>query len=312
MGIKGLNSYINNNCKNALSCIHFNDITGKKIVIDASIYIYRFLGDNALVEKMFQLINLFKYYNIIPIFIFDGKPPELKQDIINIRKERKNKAYEKYNELVTKGELKNIEKLKKQFLHIKNEDINTVKTLLANYGIMYYNAPYEADELCALLVKKGIAWACLSEDMDLFAYGCPRVLRYLSLIQKNFILYDTAKIINNLKLSLYELKLICTLSNNDFSGTSNSIINVLGCVNKYKSLIKDSIREEKIHDFYNYLTFSNINIKLMQFDDIIVLLDYFNCNKDYLKVFEKQQIKYNKINYTELRDILVKNNFIIP
>ena len=132
------------------------------------------------------------------------------------------------------------------------------------------------------------------------------------MIQKNFILYDTAKIINNLKLSLYELKLICTLSNNDFSGTSNSIINVLGCVNKYKSLIKDSIREEKIHDFYNYLTSSNINIKLIHFDDIIVLLDYFNCNKDYLKVFEKQQLKYNKINFIGLRDILVKNNFIIP
>ena len=46
----------------------------------------------------------------------------------------------------------------------------------------------EADELCAKLVVKK-AFACLSEDMDMFVYGCPKVLRYLSLLNETVVVY---------------------------------------------------------------------------------------------------------------------------
>jgi len=51
------------------------------------------------------------------------------------------------------------------------------------YGVSYIDADGEADQLCASLVLKNKVYACLSEDMDLFVYGCPRVLRYLSFIK---------------------------------------------------------------------------------------------------------------------------------
>ena len=57
-------------------------------------------------------------------------------------------------------------------------------------GISYYQAKGEADKLCAKLVNKNKVFACLSEDMDLFVYGCPKVLRYISLLNKNVIMYD--------------------------------------------------------------------------------------------------------------------------
>ena len=37
---------------------------------------------DSLIEKFYLMSSIFKYYNIVPIFVFDGKPP---------RKTRRNK-----------------------------------------------------------------------------------------------------------------------------------------------------------------------------------------------------------------------------
>ena len=48
MGIKYLNKYLQTNCSNSITQISLCELKGKKIVIDTSIYLYRFLGENAL------------------------------------------------------------------------------------------------------------------------------------------------------------------------------------------------------------------------------------------------------------------------
>ena len=70
------------------------------------------------------------------------------------------------------------------------------------FGVTYIEAKGEADQLCAKLVIKRYAYACLSEDMDLFVYGCPRVIRYLSLINETVIIYYLDNILNDLDLTL--------------------------------------------------------------------------------------------------------------
>ena len=77
----------------------------------------------------------------------------------------------------------NMDVLKKQFIRIRHSDIENVKTLIKAYGVSYIEAVGEADKLCAKMVCKNKAYACLSEDMDLFVYGCSRVLRYFSLLK---------------------------------------------------------------------------------------------------------------------------------
>ena len=49
-------------------------------------------SEKALMEQMYLMINLFRFYNIIPIFVFDGKPPEEKRELINQRKEMRKEA----------------------------------------------------------------------------------------------------------------------------------------------------------------------------------------------------------------------------
>ena len=105
MGIKHLNKFIKTNCSDCLSTISLKDLKDKEIAIDASIYLYRFISDNSLIENIYLMNSLFKKYNITPIFVFDGKPPPEKQKILLERKNKKSQAksmYEKYkNKLLT-------------------------------------------------------------------------------------------------------------------------------------------------------------------------------------------------------------------
>jgi 5'-3' exonuclease len=95
--------------------------------------------------------------------------------------------------------------------------IEKVKDLIRAYGATYYDAPGEADELCALLVLKKKVWACLSEDMDLFVYGCTRVLRYFSLINHSVVLYYMKGILDELSLNQKDFREITTTAHSKLS-----------------------------------------------------------------------------------------------
>ena len=228
MGIRNLNKYLRQHCPASIRAFHMSDLAEKKIVIDISIYLYRYEAENALLENMYLMLSIFRSYNIIPIFIFDGKPPPEKKELLKQRRDTKEQAQEEYDKLeqmlVTaspgnhrKSIMNNMTGLKRQLVHISKEKIDSVKTLIRAYGATYYDAPGEADELCALLVIKKKAWACLSEDMDLFVYGCNRVIRYFSLLLHTAVLYFTKGIYNELNMTRQEFRDICILSGTDYN-----------------------------------------------------------------------------------------------
>ena len=52
MGIKYLNRFLKENCsKNSIRKINLNQLESKTIVIDASIYMYKYIAENALIEN---------------------------------------------------------------------------------------------------------------------------------------------------------------------------------------------------------------------------------------------------------------------
>ena len=100
MGVKYLNKFLYDQCPRGMQYITFDDLKGKTIVVDISIYLYRFkaLDDlNTLIQKM--LLDFIKY-DIRAIFIFDGKPKENKQTELLFRKEQKEKAWQEYKQLM--------------------------------------------------------------------------------------------------------------------------------------------------------------------------------------------------------------------
>jgi len=143
MGIKHLNRFLREEAKNSIKFISLSEISGKKIAVDISIYMYKFAADDTLIENIYLMLSIFRYYNIIPIFIFDGKPPDEKTEILMKRREDKKAALDEYNKLKTQLELNedmdesnkqeiiyNMDVLKKKFIHIGKKEIENVKKLI--------------------------------------------------------------------------------------------------------------------------------------------------------------------------------------
>ena len=97
MGIRYLNRFLKDNASPSINFCRLAELSGKKIAIDISIYMYRFASEDTLIESMYLMLSIFRNYNIIPIFIFDGKPPPEKRELLKKRKEDKQEAEEEGN-----------------------------------------------------------------------------------------------------------------------------------------------------------------------------------------------------------------------
>jgi flap endonuclease-1 len=312
MGIKYLNRFFKDEAPEFMKKIHLKQLYGKKIAVDISIFMYKYISENNLIENIYLMLSIFRYYNIIPIFIFDGKPPTEKKELLLKRREDKKLAEQEHNLLKNKLEINqnmddfekqeiinNMNNLKKQFVYLHREDIDNVKKLIRAYGATYYDALCEADELCALLTIKGKVWACLSEDMDMFVYGCPRVLRYFSLLNHNVILYDTNKIINKLSITQKELREICVLSGTDYNenNDSHNLYSSLKYFKKYKKTKYNDTFYNWLLQHTNYITDYDLLLKIYN------MFDLTNYSHN-LKVFENIKITNGQICKETLQNIL--------
>jgi 5'-3' exonuclease len=320
MGIRNLNRFLNDNAANSIKLCKLVELSGKTIAVDISIYLYKFALDNTLIENIYLMLSIFKYYSIIPIFIFDGKPPPEKYELLKKRKEDKQEAQEKYNKLkhslainkdmdeADKQEMiYNMDMLKKQFISISKTDIDNVKNLIRAYGATYYDAIGEADELCALLTIKDKVWACLSEDMDMFVYGCPRVIRYFSLLNHTAVLYDLNGILTSLGISQKELREICILSGTDYNiecEDSNLLTTTLKHFKKYH-------KSKSEEGFYDWLRINRANV-IKDRDSLNNIYEIFDLSKHNYnnKIIEKIKIKNGPIMKDDLKIILKNDGFL--
>tara|TARA_B110000093_G_C12962405_1_gene407972 strand:+ start:1353 stop:2330 length:978 start_codon:yes stop_codon:yes gene_type:complete len=267
MGIKNLNKYLLDKCnKTSIQKIHLSKISGKTIVIDTSIYLYQFVSMNALLENMYLMISLLKNYDITPIFIFDGKPPPEKNELLMKRSYDKKDAEGKYKLLQNKLEnetdrslhkqiINEMDSLKRQFVRVYSDDITRVKKLMKAYGVMYYDAIREADELCAYLTNKKDLWGCMSDDMDMFLYGCKVILRNLSLKNHTIMIYNTNDILNDLEMDPHDFCEVMVLSGTDYNITCDTnLFETMKWYTEYKIYTKQQEQShDKSIDFYIWL-----------------------------------------------------------
>ncbi len=307
MGIKLLNKFLRKQCKQDIKLIHLSELKNKTIVIDISIYLYRFKGENALIENIYQLCSIFKFYNIDCLFIFDGDRPEEKSETLIKRSQQKKEVEKECEKLentieneidsTKKNELKKkLVKLKKNCVRINNDDIEEVKNLLVYYGMNYVIANGEADILCCYMVKNNLAYACLSEDTDMFVYGCTRVLRYFSIIKHNAVLYDYNNILNTLKLPNKLFQQLCIFSGTDYNNSKYNIYYAYKILTRYINLKSNEMFYDWLLDKYidqNELEKLQHVEKLFQLDNTM-----------------KYNIISNKINNINLQELLSRHNFV--
>lgn len=320
MGIKYLNTYLQNRCPEAINCLHLSELHGKKIVIDVSIYMYKYETDGLLLENMYLLISIMRYYGIIPIFIFDGKSPAEKKDLIEKRAEVRSVAKAEINilkEIISKGTIKDVEEkqeilatidqLKKKTTQMNRRKIDKIKTLMRAYGVTYFDAHGEADQLCAMLTIKEKVWACMSEDMDMFVYGCPRVLRYVSLVQHTAVLYDTNYILNSLDMTQTEFSDICILSGTDYN-IKESTVNLK---NTLKHFYQYRYTNTTNNNFYEWLiNNTNYICNFGQLQKIHEMFDIDSEINNQLSTFDNILIDNGPIRQDELENIMGEDGFI--
>ena len=122
MGIKNLNKFLREQAKESINIISLAELSGKKIAIDISIYMYKYASEEGLLENIYLMLSVLRHYNIIPIFVFDGKPPAEKKELLIKRKEDKKEAECEYNKLKNQLDNENINNEEKQEI-INNMDL---------------------------------------------------------------------------------------------------------------------------------------------------------------------------------------------
>lgn len=246
MGIPKLNNLLLDKCsQKSINKIHLESLFKKKIAVDISIYLYRFLGDDNFMEHVYLFLSLFKYYCIEPIFIFDGKPPVEKTATIQKRNIEKQTAKQEYIELegllkvetkpYEKREIeKRMESLKKKMIRVKWEHIDKAIELIQAFGFSYYLAPHEADQLCVHLSKIGRVYAVMSDDMDMIISGCSHVIRNLNMSTHEVMMYNNDEILQDLNISLENFRQIVILSGTDYHTDRSQSISIKRAFELYK------------------------------------------------------------------------------
>jgi len=311
MGIHLLQTFIASLNDRSIKEQHLREFSNKKITVDISIYLYRFKEMGNLLENIYLMCSIFRYYNIHALFIFDGKYLKNKNETMRKRKESKKQAKKKFNAIKenlhkyngdsrVKIELQ-LDTLRKQFITVTKEDIKNVKELLDAYGMVYVSAKHEADELCGALNNE--VYACLTEDTDIMVYGCKRIFRYFSLMKHTVVVYDMTLIHNNLNMTLSDFQELCICAGNDYITSKKNIFYYYELFKQYKRtptgfldwlLQKRYISLQEYHqrrEIYNIYTFKTHD----PFEDVPYTL-----------------IKNKYVNKQKLLEILETVGFIFP
>lgn len=244
MGVKSLKQLIKSKAPELFQTINLNTFAGKVIAVDTSIFLYRFMytrGDKFLDLFVRQVLRLYKN-NILPLFVFDGKPPAEKEKVIKERKEEKYKLKEKIDELDTlvgskkasSGQIAELKKLKRKLIYVTKEDNVRCKKLLELMGVPYIVAKGEAEGLCVKLSREGYVEGCLSEDTDVLANGGKVFIRDFSVTKNTVVACYYKDLLKKLEVTEAQFRDICILCGCDYTEKIAGI----GHVNAYKIIKK--------------------------------------------------------------------------
>ncbi len=183
-----------------LTEVYLEIFAGHRLGIDVSIYAYAYMAvarkeaikylqvsledpkphilRSYWLEKYFQLMMAFIELDITPIPVFDGDHFRLKQDTKAKRVEtyntRENEIRYLRENLAEEPNNKKLEdKLKKEMeYHVgfNDGDWDALRQMFDTMGLPSIKAPYEAEAVCARLVRQGIATGVVSNDGDTLAH----------------------------------------------------------------------------------------------------------------------------------------------
>jgi len=253
MGIKGLFPFLSDAAPASIKGTSIKDYTNRVLAIDASTCLYQFIvavrsdADNyanltndrgevtshitGFLNRTLRLLEA----GIKPVYVFDGKAPDLKARELKGRVERRAlaeedearareageeakakvkgaeeelasseaaaaKAREEGDEETleaaearlaaarsgleaasadAKTKSQDLEKATHRSAKVTRQHHEDAKALLALMGVPVVQAPGEAEATCARMVRDGVAYGAVTEDMDVLTFGAPVMVKNL-------------------------------------------------------------------------------------------------------------------------------------
>ena len=217
-----------------LESISFKDLEGRVVSIDAFNTLYQFLSTirqrdgRPLTDEHGNVTShlsgiLYRNSSMIekdikPIYIFDGKAPELKSETQAKRREVRDEAEQIYKEALKAGDTEKARKFAMRSSKLSPEIIESSKKLLTLMGIPYVEAKGEGEAQAAYLVANGDAYAVASQDYDCLMFGAKRVVRNLAVSSNlgDLEFYQLDKVLRQLNVTREELVDMGILIGTDF------------------------------------------------------------------------------------------------
>jgi len=259
--------------------IELKELSGSIIAFDAHNMLYQFLSIirqrdgtplmNSRGEVTSHLSGLFyRTINLIengikPIFVFDGKPPDFKENTLMERKKIKTQAKELWEEAKKLGKEEEAFKYAQATSRIDENIVKDSKILLKAIGIPCVQAPSEGEAQASFMAIREDADYVASQDYDSLLFGAPVVVRNLAITGKRKVprkniymvikpeVIELKKVLNNLGSTREQLIDIALLIGTDYNKGLKNIgpKSALKLIKKYKSIEKVLNKLKKDIDF---------------------------------------------------------------
>ncbi|KAM5146784.1 exonuclease 1 isoform 1-T2 [Mantella aurantiaca] len=183
MGIQGLLQFL----KEASEPVHASQYKGQTVAVDTYCWLHK--GAFACAEKLakgeptdqyvaycMKFVHMLVSHGVRPILVFDGCTLPSKKDVERARREKRQMNLQKGKQLLREGKLSEARDCFSRSVNITSEMAHQVIKAARSEGVDCIVAPYEADSQLAYLNKNGFAQAIVTEDSDLLAFGCKKVI----------------------------------------------------------------------------------------------------------------------------------------
>jgi flap endonuclease-1 len=177
--------------------LELNSLSGQRVGVDAFLTAFQFLttirdrspeGDGGPLKSSNGKVvsHLMGFLNrtttllaagIKPVFIFDGKAPELKADEIAMRKARREEARAIHQQALDAGDFALAQKMAQRIISYTPEMVEETKQLLDLLGVPWVDAKAEGEGQGAVMASLGQRDAVATQDWDALLYGTPVMIR---------------------------------------------------------------------------------------------------------------------------------------
>lgn len=216
----------------------WESLAGRRLAVDGYNAIYQFLASirqrdglpftDAEGRATSHLIGVFYRttallgQGVLPVWVFDGRPPDLKAGTLRARFLVKERAEAEWKEALAAGDLERAKRKAAATSRLTRPMAEETKALLVALGVPVVQAPSEGEAQAAAMAARGLVWAAASEDYDSLLFGAPRLVRGLAArggrgTTPGAQVIDREELLRTLGLSGDELILVGLLVGTDFN-----------------------------------------------------------------------------------------------